>query len=102
MSWKLTIRRGPKVSHERHDTLSAALDAVDAEIAATDRIDEVTALGRNYLPVVTRIELKGPNKVRGGVDVRGDGTVLAWRGGLRKEPLDTTLREALQSVSVEP
>ena len=44
-------------------------------------------LGREYAPerqVTGRFELRGPG-VRGGVDVRGDGSAQAYRGRIRKQ-----------------
>ena len=98
----MKVRRGPQVERARHGTLDEALAALDAAVAATPRAEAVQALGRSYEPVVARIELKGPHGARGGVDVRGDGSVVAWRGSLRRVELDVPLRDALQSVSVDP
>ena len=64
-------------------------------------------LGRTYGPgdqVASRFELRGPGGARGGLDVLGDGSARAFRGWLRKEPLDPApgetaldaLRTALQ------
>lgn len=44
-------------------------------------------LGREYDPVrqvAGRFELRGPG-VRGGIDVRGDGSAEAYRGWIRKQ-----------------
>jgi len=47
--------------------------------------------GREYEPVrqvVGRFELRGPNGVRAGIDVRGDGSAEAYRGWIRKQVIE--------------
>jgi hypothetical protein len=106
VSYRVTVRRGPKVERSTHDSLDDALHRVRAEANATPRTGAVAGLGKRYEPedrVAARIELKAPN-ANAGIDVRGDGTVLAWSGRIFKKPLDgddpyAALR---QSVSVGP
>ena len=86
MSYKVTVRRGPKVEHEQYETLNQALSAVERH--AHGRTRPIEALGRRYEPkdiVAARIELKGP-KTKAGVDVRGDGTLVAWTGRVVRKP----------------
>ena len=101
--YRVTVRRGPQVSHERYETLNQALAAIERE--ARGDLRAVQALGRTYEPeelVAARIELKGASK-RAGVDVRGDGSLVAWTGRFRRTPLAGDALKALrQSVSVEP
>lgn len=103
MKYRVTVRRGPKVSREDYETLNQALAAVERE-ARGGRSAE-NALGRTYEPgqlVAARIELKGAG-TRAGIDVRGDGTLVAWTGRVRRRALEGDALEALrQSVSVEP
>lgn len=101
--FRVTVRRGPQVSHEEYETLNQALAAVEREARGDRRA--VKALGRTYEPnqlVAARIELKGAGKPAG-VDVRGDGTLVAWTGRIRRKELEGEALQALrQSVSVDP
>jgi len=101
--FRVTVRRGPQVSHEDYETLNQALAAVGREARGDRRA--VEALGRTYEPsqlVAARIELKGAGRTAG-IDVRGDGTLVAWTGRFRRKELEGEALEALrQSVSVDP
>lgn len=101
--FRVTVRRGPQVSHADYETLNQALAAIEREARGDRRA--VTGIGRTYEPeelVAARIELKGAGKPAG-VDVRGDGTLVAWTGRVFRKPLEGDAIEALrQSVSVEP
>ena len=115
-TWRVTVRTGPKVERVRAATLEEALDALEfhARAAATaERRGPVDVRFRRYEPadqVAARAELRGPGRVRAGVDVRGDGAVEVWTGRVRRtrvEPQDgdsayEALRRVLQSTSVEP
>jgi hypothetical protein len=90
--YTVTVRRGPKVKRERYDDLGAALAAIErAGDEAGRHVGAHLAGGklmRKFEPVqqvVARIELKGPLRVRAGVDVRGDGSTEAFTGKLRRE-----------------
>ena len=99
----MTVRRGPQVSREDYETLNQALAAIEREARGHRRAE--SAFGRTYAPdqlVAARIELKGGAQ-RAGVDVRGDGSLVAWTGRFRRTPLAGDALKALrQSVSVEP
>ena len=115
MSWRVTVRNGPKVERLRAATLADALDLLEAEtrvVATTTRRGTIDVRVRRFEPgdqVAARTELRGPG-VRVGFDVRGDGDVQAWTGRVRRrlvepEGGDTpyeALRRALQSASVDP
>ena len=111
VAWKVTVRHGSDVARERCDTLEEALRE------ARQQIDEVLREGglgtvkmlRDFTPgqqVHARIEISGPGLFRGregGIDVMGDGALVAYKGAIRKQPLDADgldgaldrLREAL-------
>jgi hypothetical protein len=107
MSWKVTVRVGPKVGRERFDSLD---DALGFARESADRVRREGRLGsvsafREYTPgerVQARIELTGPgfmNRASGGLDVMGDGTLLAYDGAVRKRPLDAdSLDEAVEGL----
>ena len=95
VSWKLTVRAGPKVERTRFDSLEAALDAAEQrgrELVTTAVRPAVDVKFRQFEPiqlVAARIEVAGPERLfpssRGGLDVRGDGSVEAYVGGVRRE-----------------
>ena len=115
MSWRVVVRSGPRVEKQRADTLGEALELLETEArvaANTARRPEVDVRFRRFTPaqqVAVRAELRGPGP-RVGFDVRGDGSVQAWTGRLRRRmvaPDDgetpyEALRRALQITSVEP
>jgi hypothetical protein len=86
----LTVRRRGATDRERY----ASLD--DALVALVERLDRLVAperrraergLAREYEPVqqvAVRGEVAGPGGLRGGVDVRGDGSAEAYTGRLRR------------------
>jgi hypothetical protein len=86
--YRLTIRHGARVAREEHETLGAALGALrDALSDVKGDRAPVKFLSREIEPVqqvVARGELAGPRGVRGGVDVRGDGSAEAWTGRWRR------------------
>jgi hypothetical protein len=90
VTYRVTVRRGPKVEHSTHEALDDALTVVEADARTAPRRDAVEFLSRRYEPgdvVAVRIELKGP-RVRAGVDVRGNGDMVAWTGRFRRAVID--------------
>jgi hypothetical protein len=95
-SWKLTVRNGAEVDHEGFD------DVDEAVARMRERALEIRAEGppkvanvlRKFEPtdqVTARLELSRGGFLRkqaAGIDVRGDGTFMPYRGGLRREELD--------------
>lgn len=113
-AWKLTVRDGSDVSSSSFEDLGEAVEALRERalsIRAQGPAREVSML-RDFTPgeqVLARLELVGRGapmrKPVAGVDVRGDGAFVPFRGGLRREELDPThhdspfdlVRETLES-----
>jgi hypothetical protein len=105
VSWKLTVRSGPKVTRERFDELDDALAEMERRaerLAATADAKPVGGgIMRTIEPVqqvVARIELAGPGRVRAGVDVRGDGSSEAYTGRLRRHVIEQRSGESPYSA----
>jgi hypothetical protein len=94
--WKLTVRHGSEVEHLGFDELDEAIAAMRAralEIRAEGPV-EATSVLRDFAPgdqVHARLQLSGKGvlwRPTAGVDVRGDGTFMPYRGAVRREELD--------------
>jgi len=102
-SFKLTVRNGPKVWRESHDTLGEALGAMrrHAEAIRSD-VDpgEASAFRRKYEPgeqVMARLEISTGGPFRGkdaGLDVMGDGSLVPFRGGVSRREISAERDEA--------
>jgi hypothetical protein len=99
--WKLTVRHGSDVDHLGFDDLGEAVAAMRAralEIRAEGPVKGVSSL-RDFGPeaqVHARLQLSGKGLLRkpvAGVDVRGDGTFMPFRGSVRREELDPANHE---------
>ena len=95
-TYRLTIRRGPKVTRTTFDRLGEALEAMRAEaesVRAEGPLDEVKMI-RTYEPqtrVAARLEISSGGLLGGntaGIDVMGDGRVVAFQGGVLRRELD--------------
>jgi hypothetical protein len=93
--WTLTVRAGPKVRRERFDAPGPALDALEERLTEIEPVGPAKALTREYSAaqqVTGRGEVRGPSRwlpaVRAGADVRGDGSLEAWTGWIRRSPLE--------------
>jgi hypothetical protein len=100
-AYTVTARSGAKVRKQRHHELETALAAV--ERVAAELADGASArpaggtLIRKLAPVqqvIGRIELAGPGRMRAGVDVRGDGSIEAYTGRVRRRLVEQRRRES--------
>jgi hypothetical protein len=97
-NWKLTVRHGPEVSHESFADLGEAVAAMRERalaIRSEGPAERVRSL-RDFEPedqVQARLQISGRGLLRkpvAGVDVRGDGTFVPFKGGVAREELDPT------------
>ena len=92
MAHRVVIRSGPRVERLDAASLDAALDLIEERaraLAGGSRRAPVELRFRTFEPVqqvAHRLELRGA-RVRAGIDVRGDGSVEAWTGRLRRQVL---------------
>lgn len=87
-----------------YEDLAAALTALEAdarELAKATPRRPLNARVRRFDPaeqVFARLELSGPERlvarVRAGLDIRGDGSVQAYRGRLRREVIEARRGES--------
>jgi hypothetical protein len=111
--WKVTVRSGSDVSRQGYDDLGAALEAAEAaadEALGSAPLETVTAF-RDYTPdklIKARIEITGKGLISpptAGVDIHGDGGMLAFAGGVRRRPLPARNRKEVFAAirqSLEP
>ncbi len=100
-AWKLTVRHGSEVSHQGYDDLGEAVAAM-RERALAIRAEgprKAAKWLRDYEPseqVHARLQITGRGLLRkptAGVDVRGDGSFMPYRGGVGRDELDPTSHE---------
>jgi len=104
--WKLTIRHGSQVEHERLDSLDEAVDELRRRmerLAGQSHRKTVNVLSRTFDPVAqvaARGEVAGPGGARAGIDLRGDGSTEAFVGRWRRSVVtpagDETAYDALR------
>lgn len=98
MPWRLTVRAEHRVAHSRFDDLTRALAELERrgrELAQAAPGEPIDVKVREFAPgqqVIARLELAGPERwlpsVRVGLDVRGDASMEAFRGGVRRVALE--------------
>lgn len=95
-AWKLTVRHGAEVTREEFEQLDDAIAELGrraGEIRAEGPLEAVSAF-RDFEPaerVAARIEISGRRLLRAptaGVDVRGDGSLVPFRGAVRREEIE--------------
>ena len=88
--WTLTVRRRGRTEKERYEDGGLAVAALERRLMELERTERRTmerALVREVEPVAqvaARLELAGPGRARGGVDLRGDGSAEAYTGRWRR------------------
>jgi hypothetical protein len=99
--WKLTVRHGSEVDHASYESLDEAVAAMRERamrIRAEGPVGPVAGF-RDYEPrdqVHARLQLSTGGllgKRVAGVDVRGNGEFVPYRGGVRREELDPSGHE---------
>ena len=90
--YKLLTRVRGKVERTRHETIPDALDVLERRAGDLARDADAEPEGGGIMrridpvqQVVGRLEITGPHRLRAGVDVRGDGSIEAWTGRIRRE-----------------
>jgi hypothetical protein len=106
--FRLTLRLGSTVERERFASLADTLDALEerlGELGRSARRESVDLRHRRIEPVeqvAARGEIAGPRGLRGGIDVRGDGSTEAFTGRIRRRLVaqgpDETAYQALRRV----
>ena len=95
--YKLTVRQGPRVTRERFEDIDSAVAALERhakEIRAAGPLRSRKML-REFEPedqVAGRVEISTGGLFRrgedAGIDVMGDGRLIPFLGGMRREELD--------------
>jgi hypothetical protein len=91
MAHRVVIRSGPRVERLDAASLDEALELIERRAATLARgagRAPVELRFKTFEPVqqvAHRLELHAPRGLRAGVDVRGDGSVEAWTGRVRRQ-----------------
>ena len=93
-AYALTVRVGPRVDRHRFagvEEVWAHLEARVEELSRTARRGAVDLRVRRFEPVqqvAARLQIAGPRRLHGGIDVRGDGSTEAYTGRWRRRLVD--------------
>lgn len=115
--WTLTMRHGPRVERQRFDRLEDAVAELERQLEAVRNEGPLGSakMFRRYEPG-QRVQARGElsrggflRSVAAGVDLMGDGTLVPYRGSVRRRPLETeegaspydAVRQSLQAVGGE-
>jgi hypothetical protein len=100
-SYTVIARRGPKVQRLRFADLEGALEAIEEHGREAERGAPVGPAGGGLIrriepvqQVVARLELRGPQRLRAGVDVRGDGSSESYTGRVRRKLIEQRAGES--------
>jgi hypothetical protein len=105
--YKLTVRQGPRVAREKFEDLDAAIEALerhakDIRSAGPLRTRKMLREFEPEVQVAGRVEISTGGLLRrgddAGVDVMGDGTFVAFSGGMRRTELDPGDRGPFEAV----
>ena len=95
--YRVTVRQGPKVARHKFEDLNEAIATLErsAKDIRSQGPLEAKKVFREYEPgiqVAGRVEISTGSFLRSGreagIDVMGDGTLVAYEGGLRRSELD--------------
>lgn len=104
--WSLTFRHGPKVEREQFSDLDAALAELERKIERTRAEGPLSSVKmfREYEPG-RRVQARGEisrgglfKSVTAGVDLMGDGTLVAFQGSVRRRLLDVEVGQSPYDV----
>ena len=107
MTFKLTVRQGPHVAREKFEDLGEAVAAMERRVKDIRSEGPLRAqkMFREYEPgvqVAGRVEISTGGFLRAGesagIDVMGDGSLVAYRGGVRREELDPGQKGPFEAV----
>jgi hypothetical protein len=85
--WRVTVRSGGRVERLKAGSPEEALSLLERRARAAPGREAVDLRVRRFEPaqqVAVRAELTGPDRLRAGIDVRGDGSAEAWTGRIRR------------------